>query len=72
MERSPVCPKCLSKFLDIRGCIYHGKTASTICEDAWHRGADYNPDVLVLTAQDRDFLASVKVSLEPQRKALRG
>jgi hypothetical protein len=73
MERSPICPKCLSKYLDIRGCIFHaGKTASEICEDVWHRGAEYNPDVLVLTAKDREFLASLKISLEPQRKALRG
>jgi hypothetical protein len=63
MERSPICATCLSKYPDIRGLVYFpGQVVGTQCPDAWHRGADYDPDKWVLSAFDEEFLTEQKVS----------
>lgn len=54
LERLKVCPTCISRFEDIHGIVYPaGSYSGTPCEDSWHRGPNYNPDVLVLTEADR-------------------
>ena len=59
MERPSLCPKCLSQHSDIKGLIYKdGNPVGTQCADDWHRGADYHPEVLDLTQEDRKFLAA--------------
>jgi hypothetical protein len=63
MERSPICPNCLSKFNDIRGCIYvDGKVTGRRCEDDWHRGIGYDPNKWDLSEFDTEFLSEQKVS----------
>ena len=53
MERSPVCPSCLSKYADIRGMLYPcGSYVGYQCEDIWHRGAEYDPNTLFLNDAD--------------------
>jgi hypothetical protein len=57
------CPKCLSKFSDIRGVIYPSGNANDNfqCDDVWHRGPGYSPDVLILTLADQEFLAEMNI-----------
>ena len=63
MERSPICPRCLSKFPDIRGLIYTmGDRVGKQCEDVWQRGVEYDPDRWVLTPFDEEFLSEQKIS----------
>jgi hypothetical protein len=65
MERSPICPNCLSKHENIHGMLYAvGQTVGTRCDDAWHLGATYNPDRWILSAFDEEFLAENLVSLK--------
>ena len=64
MEHSPICPKCLSRFVEIHGLIYHqGSPVGERCEDAFHRGPGYDPDRWILSAQDEEFLAEQKISI---------
>jgi len=56
LDRPLVCPKCLSQHEDIHGVIYVEGCFAGQCEDPWHRGDLYDPNVLDLTAEDRDFL----------------
>lgn len=63
MERSPICPRCLSKHADIHGMVYAvGVILGLQCEDVWHRGAEYNPNKWVLSEFDREFLAEQHIS----------
>lgn len=63
MERSPICPNCLSKNEDIHGMIYSvGQVVGVRCSDLWHKGWISDPDKWVLTAYDQEFLAEQKVS----------
>jgi hypothetical protein len=51
------CPRCASRFRNIRGVIFAaGSTDSSICENGWHLGPDYDPDTLNLTDEDRVLL----------------
>jgi hypothetical protein len=57
-----LCPKCLSRYPDIRGMIFPvGSCDGTQCEDGWHKGPDYDPNVLVLTEKDRVLLSKALV-----------
>jgi hypothetical protein len=63
MDRSPICPTCLSKNEDIHGMVYPaGNHVGERCDDAWHRGAEYDPNRWQLSAFDREFLSEQKVS----------
>lgn len=63
MDRSLICPNCLSKHENIHGMLYAvGQTVGTRCEDVWHLGATYNPDRWELTASDEEFLAEQYIS----------
>lgn len=63
MERSPICPNCLSKFCDVHGMLYHvGSSVGERCDDSWHKGAEYDPNRWVLSAFDFEFLAEQHVS----------
>lgn len=63
MERSPICPNCLSKFSDIRGMLYRdGKPIGERCEDDWHRGAGYDPNRWELSSSDIAWLSEGLVS----------
>ena len=63
MERSPICPNCLSKYAEIHGMLYrNGNPVGERCEDSWHLGAEYNPDRWVLSAFDEEFLSEQKVA----------
>ena len=63
MERSPICPNCLSKFCDIKGLLYvSGSPVGVQCTDNWHLGPEYNPDRWELSAGDEEFLAEQHVS----------
>ncbi len=55
MEHLPLCPRCLSKFKDIRGMIFIGGIPMGQCEDNWH-GKD--PELFLLTEKDQEFLAA--------------
>ena len=64
MERSPICPKCLSKDPLIRGLIYTmGDRVGKQCEDLFHCRSDYNPDRWDLTAYDEEFLSEQHISV---------
>ena len=64
MEHTPICPKCLSRFVTIHGLIYtNGNLVGERCEDVFHRGPDYDPDRWVLSAQDEEFLSTQHISL---------
>jgi hypothetical protein len=57
MERSPICPVCLSKYEDIHGALFGpGATHPCLCADSWHKGALYNPNLWLLTESDILFL----------------
>jgi hypothetical protein len=57
-----LCPKCLSKYPDIRGMLYPlGSYIGDQCEDDWHKGASYDPNVFILSDADRDLLTKAKV-----------
>ena len=63
MERSPICPNCLSKYPEIRGQVYpSGGYLGTRCEDVWHKGAEYDPNKWDLSAFDQEFLAEQHIS----------
>jgi len=63
MERSPICPTCLSKLLNIHGMVYSpGQYVGERCTDTWHLGAEYDPNRWELSEFDREFLAEQKVS----------
>lgn len=63
MERIPLCPTCLSKWLEIHGMIYRdGRPTGERCEDIWHMGAEYNPNRWVLSAFDEEFLAEQHIT----------
>jgi hypothetical protein len=63
MERSPICPNCLSKFCEIHGMLYRaGNPVGERCEDVWHLGAEYNPDRWELSAFDEEFLSEQKIA----------
>jgi hypothetical protein len=63
MERSPICPNCLSKFAEIHGMLYrNGNPVGERCENTWHLGAEYNPDRWVLSAFDEEFLEEQHIS----------
>ena len=63
MERSLICPGCLSRYEDIRGLIYVvGVAVGTRCENDWHLGATYNPNRWELSEFDREFLDEQHVS----------
>ena len=60
------CPFCLSKYTSIHGMIWHndeGVSISRTCDNAWHRGPDYRPDILILTENDREFLRSQRIAI---------
>lgn len=40
MERMSFCPRCRSRYPDIRGVVYVSDTSmdSYRCEDLWHKG----------------------------------
>ena len=64
MAHPTLCPSCLSKYQDIRGLLYaYGSAFGVQCEDGWHRGANYNPDVLVLSDTDRAMLKKAMVKI---------
>jgi hypothetical protein len=64
MDYPDICPKCLSKYPDIHGMIYGvGQYIGRQCEDDWHRGQNYNPNELVLTADDRTFLTGNRIRI---------
>ena len=57
-----LCPKCMSRYPDIRGMIYPvGSYIGDQCQDAWHKGAGYDPNVLTLTDADRSLLTKALV-----------
>jgi hypothetical protein len=63
MERSPICPTCLSKHENIPGMLYADKqVVGTRCDDIWHRGAEYNPNRWNLSEFDREFLDEQRIS----------
>jgi hypothetical protein len=63
MERSPICPQCLSKWPDIKSLLYTaGQHVGQPCEDVWHKGSNYDPDRWVLSAQDEEFLETQRIS----------
>lgn len=58
------CPTCFSKYPEIHGILYPaGSYDGHKCEDAWHRGASYNPDVLVLTKEDRALMKLARIAV---------
>lgn len=58
-----LCPTCYSRFTDIHNMIFPvGSYEGHPCVDTWHKGPAYDPDVLVLTQEDKKFLKSQKVS----------
>lgn len=65
MDYPEKCPTCLMRWPDIRGMIFSagGNGESHRCENPWHLGEDYDPDVLKLTDKDRELLASLKISI---------
>jgi hypothetical protein len=64
LERPSVCPACISKYPDIHGMIYGvGQYIGRQCENNWHRGQNYNPNELVLTADDRKFLSKQNIKI---------
>lgn len=64
LERSPICPHCESKYLEIHGWIFPvGDPAGHKCDHTWHKGLDYDPSQLHLTKEDEAFLADLKVSI---------
>ena len=65
MDRPDRCPRCLSKFADIKGVIYPNGNANDgfQCDDPWHLGVGYDPNILVLTEEDRAFLKEMLVAL---------
>jgi len=57
-----LCPHCLSKHFSVRGIVYTvGSYIGNQCEDAWHKGAGYDPNVLTLTDADRSLLTKALV-----------
>lgn len=64
MDAVEKCPFCYSKFRDIRGMVYppNGDYHGTLCTHAWHLGPNYNPNVLKLTPEDRQFLKETFIS----------
>jgi len=58
MDRPAICPRCASKYPDLRGVIYPNGNANDNfqCDDPWHRGVAYDPNILSLTAEDVTFL----------------
>lgn len=64
MAYPTLCPKCLSRYPDIRGMIYPvGSYIGKQCEDGWHRGPDYDPSVLTLTISDKQLLRDLDIVL---------
>lgn len=64
VDRPETCPFCASRYQNIRGLVYGpGAHIGTQCENEWHKGADYDPNVLTLSAYDEEFLSEQKVSL---------
>ena len=67
MEDRPLwCPRCLSKFPDIRGVIYPDGNVNDgyRCMHDCHLGVGYDPNVLVLTVEDRDFLQIMSIAVD--------
>jgi hypothetical protein len=63
MERPELCPKCLSKWVNIRGLLYGpGDVVGTQCDGSWHLGENYDPDRWVLSAADEKFLETQRIS----------
>ena len=63
MERSPVCPTCISKYDDIKGMVYGpGEVSGHQCTDSWHLGCNYDPNRWVLSPFDFEFLEEQHVS----------
>jgi len=63
MERSPICPTCLSKHADIHGMVWAVGGVGHSCDDVWHRGAEYDPNRWKLSPFDEEFLSENHVSL---------
>ena len=62
VERSPICPSCLSKWEDIRGVIYPvGSYDGRQCANIWHLGSQYDPDKWDLSPDDRAFLQELLI-----------
>jgi len=57
-HRAPTCPRCLSRFRDIRGMVFIGGIPMRTCDDAWHGG---DPDILILTDADQEWLAAQNI-----------
>jgi hypothetical protein len=68
MAHASTCPGCASRWPDIRGLLYSpGATVGTQCTDDWHKGADYHPEILVLTVEDRAWLAGMHITIDGKR-----
>lgn len=62
MQHEEHCPSCLSNYHKIHGMIYPaGSYIGNPCDDEWHKGPDYRPEVLKLTEEDRALLQELKV-----------
>ena len=64
LQKNETCPTCCSRFRSIHGMIFNTDAQSHQCDDVWHRGESYDPNILQLTCEDRDFLADLKVLAE--------
>lgn len=58
------CPQCYSKYRNIRGMVWpEGEYAnSRPCEHPWHKGENYDPNVLDLTEDDKKMLREHHIS----------
>lgn len=59
------CPTCFSTHQDIHGQIFKPGPiydGGQPCTDVWHKGPEYDPNKLVLTAEDKAWLKDYKIS----------
>lgn len=63
MDRPAICPRCNSHYHDIHGVVYAvgSSGVGSKCDDDWHKGITYHPEVLDLTAEDRKLLSGMKI-----------
>jgi transposase-like protein len=57
------CPRCLSHYRSIHGVIFRESSSylSDPCDHNWHRGPNYQPEVLNLTEEDEVFMRGLKI-----------
>ena len=59
------CPTCHSNHPDIHGQVFKPGPVydgGQPCENVWHKGKNYNPDMLLLTIEDIDWLKGQLIS----------